>query len=100
VVRTNCSLRFGFGGLTVLVVWCGDQVSFLTTEGGGYKSIDRSDSLLTYVQSLNTTKRALDAEVSEHLGDDKNAPVINPAGNARNGKSKKTLTGRAIVFKL
>jgi transposase-like protein len=67
---------------------------------GGYKSIDRSDSLLTYVQSLNTTKRALDAEVSEHLGDDKNAPVINPAGNARNGKSKKTLTGRAIVFKL
>ncbi len=84
----------------MLVVWCGDQVSFLTTEGGGYKSIDRSDSLLTYVQSLNTTKRALDAEVSEHLGDDKNAPVINPAGNARNGKSKKTLTGRAIVFKL
>ena len=67
---------------------------------GGYKSIDRSDSLLTYVQSRNTTERTLDAEMSEHLGDDKNAPVINPADNARNGKSKKTLTGRAIVFKL
>ena len=68
-----------------------------------YKSSDRSDSLLTYVQSLNTTERALDAEMSEHLGHDKNASVINPAGNARNarnGKSKKTLTGRAIVFKL
>ena len=67
---------------------------------GVYKSSDRSDSLLTYVQSLNTTERALDAEMSEHLGHDKNASVINPAGNARNGKSKKTLTGRAIVFKL
>jgi putative transposase len=55
---------------------------------------------LTYVQSRNTTERTLDAEMSEHLGDDKNAPVINPADNARNGKSKKTLTGRAIVFKL
>ena len=38
-------------------------------------------------------ERALDAEMSEHLGHDKNAPVTNPGGNARNGKSKKTLKG-------
>jgi len=38
-------------------------------------------------------KRALDAEMSELLGHDKNAPVTNPGGNARNGKSMKTLKG-------
>jgi putative transposase len=38
-------------------------------------------------------ERALDAEMSDHLGHDKNAPVTNPGGNARNGKSKKTLKG-------
>ena len=38
-------------------------------------------------------ERALDAEMSEHLGHDKNAPVTNLDGNARNGKSKKTLKG-------
>ena len=38
-------------------------------------------------------ERALDAEMSEHLGRDKNAPVTNLDGNARNGKSKKTLKG-------
>ena len=30
-------------------------------------------------------ERALDAEMSEHLGHHKNAPVTNPDGNARNG---------------
>ena len=34
VVRTICFDRFSFGGSTVLVVCCGDQVSFYTTEGG------------------------------------------------------------------
>ena len=38
-------------------------------------------------------ERALDAEMSEHLGHHKNAPVTTPDGNARNGKSKKTLKG-------
>jgi putative transposase len=38
-------------------------------------------------------RRALDAEMSDHLGLEKNAPVTNPGGNARNGKSKKTLKG-------
>ena len=38
-------------------------------------------------------ERALDAEMAEHLGHGKNEPVTNLSGNARNGKSKKTLKG-------
>jgi putative transposase len=38
-------------------------------------------------------ERALEAEMTEHLGHAKNANVANAAGNARNGKSKKTLKG-------
>jgi putative transposase len=38
-------------------------------------------------------ERALDAEMAEHLGHGKNEPVGNPAGNTRNGKSRKTLKG-------
>lgn len=38
-------------------------------------------------------ERALEAEMGEHLGHDKHAPVGNTEGNARNGKSRKTLKG-------
>jgi len=38
-------------------------------------------------------ERALDAEIAEHLGHGKNELVTNLSGNARNGKSKKTLKG-------
>jgi putative transposase len=38
-------------------------------------------------------ERALQAGMSEHLGHDKHSPVSNPTGNARNGKSRKTLKG-------
>ena len=38
-------------------------------------------------------ERALQAEMAEHLGHGKNAPVANAAGNTRNGKSQKTLKG-------
>ena len=38
-------------------------------------------------------ERALEAEMTEHLGHGKHEPVANPAGNARNGRSKKTLKG-------
>jgi len=38
-------------------------------------------------------ERALDAEMAEHLGHGKNEPVANPAGNTRNGRSRKTLKG-------
>ncbi len=38
-------------------------------------------------------ERALQAEMAEHLGHAKNESVANPAGNTRNGKSRKTLKG-------
>jgi putative transposase len=38
-------------------------------------------------------ERALQAEMTEHLGHDKHAPVTNTRSNARNGKSSKTLKG-------
>lgn len=38
-------------------------------------------------------ERALEVELVEHLGHGRHEPVANPAGNTRNGKSKKTLKG-------
>lgn len=38
-------------------------------------------------------ERALEAELTDHLGHGKHEPVANPSGNARNGKSRKTLKG-------
>ena len=38
-------------------------------------------------------ERALAAEIESHLGHAKHEAVINPAGNARNGTSRKTLKG-------
>lgn len=38
-------------------------------------------------------KRALQAEMADHLGHDKHESVTNSSGNARNGKSRKTLKG-------
>lgn len=38
-------------------------------------------------------EKALDAEMAQHLGHAKHEPVANPAGNTRNGKSRKTLKG-------
>lgn len=38
-------------------------------------------------------EKALDAELTEHLGHGKNELVANAAGNTRNGKSRKTLKG-------
>jgi len=38
-------------------------------------------------------ERALEAEMTEHLGHGKHEAVSNPTGNTRNGKSRKTLKG-------
>jgi putative transposase len=38
-------------------------------------------------------EKALDAELTEHLGHDRHETVANEAGNTRNGKSRKTLKG-------
>lgn len=38
-------------------------------------------------------QRALEGELTDHLGHEKHAPVANKSGNARNGKSVKTIKG-------
>jgi len=38
-------------------------------------------------------ERALEAELTDHLGHEKHAPVGNKSGNARNGKSAKIIKG-------
>jgi len=43
--------------------------------------------------SKQLIERALEAELTEHLGDEPGEVVINPEGNVRNGSSKKTLKG-------
>jgi len=35
-------------------------------------------------------EKALDAEMTEHFGHEKHAPVANAAGNTRSGRSRKT----------
>jgi len=43
--------------------------------------------------SKRLLERALEAEMTEHLGHDKGGVVINPEGNTRNGSSRKKLGG-------
>ncbi|ATB60200.1 Xax1 transposase [Xanthomonas citri pv. fuscans] len=43
-------------------------------------------------------ERALDAEMTEHLGHDKHEPVANAAGNTRNGRSRKTLKDLKRIY--
>jgi putative transposase len=50
------------------------------------------DGLLKHLTKL-VVERALEAEMTEHLGHGKNEPVANGSGNTRNGKSRKTLKG-------
>lgn len=38
-------------------------------------------------------ERALEAEMTDHLGHARHEAIVNPNGNARNGKSRKTLKG-------
>lgn len=50
------------------------------------------DGLLKHLTKL-VVERALEAEMTEHLGHGKNESVANGAGNTRNGRSRKTLKG-------
>ena len=50
------------------------------------------EGLLKHLTKL-VVERALEAELSEHLGHDKHGSVANDAGYTRNGKSRKTLKG-------
>ena len=61
----------------------------------GYKSpedlIGQNGLLKQLTKAL--VERALQAEMTEHLGHSKNQLVANEAGNTRNGRSQKTLKG-------
>ena len=50
------------------------------------------EGLLKHLTKL-VVERALEAELSEHLGHEKHGSVANESGNTRNGKSRKTLKG-------
>ncbi|MGC5371843.1 transposase, partial [Klebsiella pneumoniae] len=50
------------------------------------------EGLLKHLTKL-VVERALEAELSEHLGHGKHESVANDTGNTRNGKSHKTLKG-------
>jgi len=50
------------------------------------------EGLLKHLTKL-VVERALEDELSEHLGHDKHGSVANDTGNTRNGKSRKTLKG-------
>lgn len=50
--------------------------------------------------SKQLIERALEAEMTEHLGHDKGGVVINPAGNVRNGSGKKRLQGELGAVEL
>ena len=50
------------------------------------------EGLLKHLTKL-VVERALEAEMTEHLGHGKHEPVANASGNTRNGKSRKTLKG-------
>ena len=54
----NRSVRFGFGGSTVLVGSSGDQVSFYTTVGGVVLLKDKLPPWLKTSYSLSITKEA------------------------------------------
>lgn len=50
------------------------------------------EGLLKHLTKL-VVERALEAELSEHLGHEKHGSVANESDNTRNGKSRKTLKG-------
>jgi len=50
------------------------------------------EGLLKYL-TKRVVERALEAEMTEHLGLGKHEQVANASGNTRNGKSRKTLKG-------
>jgi len=51
------------------------------------------DSSLLKQLTKRLVEKALEVEIAEHLGHDRLEPIQKDEGNARNGKSKKTLKG-------
>ena len=61
----------------------------------GCQSPEDPNGVHGLLKKLNkaVVERALQAEMSAHLGHDKHEPVANAVGNTRNGSSRKTLKG-------
>src|SRR6185312_13121322 len=63
-------------------------------------SLTGPDGLLKQLTKM-VIETALDQEMTEHLGHEKNGPVINEAGNVRNGTRPKTVltesTGQVAI---
>ena len=59
------------------------------------QDVETSDDLQGVLRQLSKQliERALEAEITEHLGHENGGVVINPAGNTRNGSSKKSVQG-------
>lgn len=78
--------------MTVLRALPADLIDSLMA---GYKKPEDligEDGLLKQLTKA-IVERALQAEMAEHLGHGKHEPVVNETGNARNGRSHKTLKG-------
>uniref|UniRef100_UPI00037324B0 transposase n=1 Tax=Deinococcus apachensis TaxID=309886 RepID=UPI00037324B0 len=56
---------------------------------GRRTAMDVGDLIQQFTKAI--LERALDAELTHHLGHETRQAVGNPSGNIRNGKSKKTL---------
>ena len=69
-----------------------ELLSGLLANGKKPEDLIGENGLLKQLTKL-LLERALDAELTEHLGHERNEAVANASGNTRNGKSKKPLKG-------
>lgn len=70
-----------------------ELIDALLTNYGKPDDLLGKNSILEQL-TKRVVERALQAEMTHHLGHEKNGKVNNLAGNTRNGKSKKTLKGK------
>ncbi len=78
--------------MTVVKALPADLIDALLTDYKEPEDLIGEQGLLKQLTKA-LVERALQAEMVEHLGHGKNEPVANAAGNARNGRSRKTLKG-------
>lgn len=77
---------------TVLKALPADLIDRLLADYKKPEDLIGEDGLLKQLTKA-LVERALEAEMAEHLGHGKSESVTNPAGNTRNGRSRKTLKG-------
>ena len=66
-MRMNRFVRFGFGGLTVLVARRGDPLSFNTTAGGAYSALLSPDLLKPEIKQELIRRGAVHCTTTEYL---------------------------------